>query len=323
MSLRKAEVFNKNNKFNKSIENYLYVYNNTDNKDYKISAGLGLIDVYTKISDYKNAYKFINEIEKQVDEPFKEWVIYKKIIVEYNLKSYIEAYNNSLLFKRKYPDSEFSDSVQEYAELSLALLDKSVDISKLVKDNGTEKQENKKIERIKLNITDYFKDDFGYVNINGVTLPNIKVKINDEETKSDENGKFSYKINVRWGKPIVIKAVKSENAFAVERIEDTLEPDEPEGLEKVSSNSNSVTVRWLKNDEEDLYGYNIYYREGSGSWIKYNRDDEIIRTTRYTVSVSFDTTKDLYISVTALDKLRNESDKSDELEYQWNSGRWE
>ncbi|HPP87024.1 MAG TPA: fibronectin type III domain-containing protein [bacterium] len=163
-----------------------------------------------------------------------------------------------------------------------------------------------------LEITNYYRDDFDYVNIIGKTKPNIIIKINEDTFKANQNGYFKERINIQPKKSIIIRGL-TENNIEIGRakIEDYDAPNQPDGLDIVSVAENRIEIRWNENREEDLYGYNIYISTKDGGWQRVNRADEIITKTEYTISRL--KTGTLYkIRVTAYDKLRNESQPSDE-----------
>lgn len=284
----------------------------------KTSAYLGFIDCTVKANDFKTAYSSIIEFEKDnaLTEPFAEWFAYNKIRCEYNLSLYVEAYNSSVNFIKKYNSSQMLEKVKEISQLSMKLLGQSGDASAITSGASKTDAQRMQIKSIPLEILDFFKDDFGYLNVKGKTEPNCDVFIAKEKVVSDAAGIFEGKVIFRSGKTILIKAKKSDTEFAMSEIYDSEEPDAPRGLEIVNRASGSITIRWNENKEKDMLGYNIYFSLDKSKWEKVNRDDEIIKRNEYSfrLNSSISGATKIYIKITALDKVRNESSASDIIE---------
>jgi len=316
--LNKADRAVTKKDYNSAIQLYSEILEKSKDEIEVASAELGIIDCYVKINNFKNAYKKILEIENNnYEPPFAEWLSYNRIITEYNLNLFVETFNTSSSFLRTYKKSKVYDKVKEYAQLSMNSLGKSVDINEIIESSGDKTDDKSGISSIKLEITDYYKDDFGYIFVSGVTEPNASVYLNNEKLNSDNLGNFSGKTNFRFGRPVVVKAEKSKTEFSTKEILDTEEPNKPQGLEIANHSSNSVSIRWNANDEKDILGYNIYAKLDNSQWEKINRNDEFIKKTEYTVNTKIPAGSKIYIRITALDKMRNESEPSDYVEEQY------
>ena len=173
--------------------------------------------------------------------------------------------------------------------------------------------ENNDLSKIQeIEISDYYIDSFEYFQIEGLINPACEITVNDEKINS-KNGKFKGKVKVRLKKPVIIALLKNGEEINKREIYDVEEPHQPSGLESVSVDRNRVEIRWNENGEEDLSGYNVFYADRRGSWKKANRDDDLIKNTEYTISGLHSGNK-YKIRISAVDRMKNESSYSDEIE---------
>ncbi|MBP7654433.1 fibronectin type III domain-containing protein, partial [Candidatus Dependentiae bacterium] len=163
-----------------------------------------------------------------------------------------------------------------------------------------------------IEISDYFIDSFDYFQIEGKINPDCEIFVNDEKVNSSK-GKFKGKVKVRLKKPVIIKLIKDGVVINQSEIFDYEEPAQPSGLEAVSVDANRIELRWNQNNEDDLSGYNLYYTHKGSSWKKYNKDDNLIKNTECTLSGLHSGNK-YKIRISAVDRMKNESSYSDEIE---------
>jgi len=315
-TLRNADKLAESRNYRAAIENYKNIIDNSKD-DYTVcSAELGLINAYIQSGDYKSAYRQLTEFEKNnnIEEPFAEWLLYNKILVQYNLNLYVETFNDAAGFLRTYKNSKMTDKIKEYAELSMNSLGKTADLTAIINSDSAAKAAETEIKPIRLEITDFYKDDFGYAVVTGITESGALVYLNREKADVDATGKFSGKINYRFGRVITVRAEKSKTEFSTRELLDTEEPAKPYGLELAGKSSGTITVRWNANTEKDLLGYNIYMKLNNGKFEKINTMDTVIKNTNYTINGRFNSGDKVQIQITALDKMRNESEHSDILE---------
>jgi len=313
--LRKADKSVLQRDYIKAISLYSDILKNSKDELVLASAEFGIIDCYVKTNNFKNAYQKIVEIQdNSYEEPFAEWFLYNKIITEFNLNLYVETFNSASSFLRTYKKSSVYDKVKEYAQLSMNSLGKTADINEIIDLPPEKSAEKAGISSIKLDITDFYKDDFGYIVISGITEPDIKVYLNKEIINSDKSGRFEGKVNFRFGRPVIVKAEKSKNEFSVREILDTEEPNKPQGLEIANYSSNTVSIRWNQNDEKDILGYNVYSKIDNGAWEKINRNDEFVKRTEYIINTRIPSGSVFYVRITAVDRMRNESEPSESVE---------
>ncbi len=312
--LHKADSEFKKNNYIKAIELYEQAAKESKNDNIYTAAMLGLIDAYLKISDYKNAYLKIEELEKKInlDEPFAEWILYNRILSEFNLNLFVECFNNSSTFLRMYPKSPKFNNVKEYATLSMKSLGKTIDLAAIT--GAASETDLKKslpdIKPIKLTIKDFYKDDFNYVVVEGITEPGALVFIDRDKAEVKVSGEFVGRTNFRYGRAIKVRAEKSATEFSIKELYDTEEPRKPQGLEGNVSGS-TIRLRWNDNAEPDLLGYNVYFSLDNSTWEKVNRDNDFIKRNEYTFSRNIP--GNAWVRITALDKMRNESEPSDTI----------
>ncbi len=159
-----------------------------------------------------------------------------------------------------------------------------------------------------------YKDDFGYVNIEGQVPVGVKELIlNNEPVENEKFPKFQRRLIMRLNKKFVFKAKFENGSSKSTEFEDNDAPASPEGIELTSVMQNRISIRWNENSEKDLYGYNLYIYNEKNGWKKFNREDEIIKKTEFTFN-NLHSGNNYKIKISAFDFLRNESNFSNELE---------
>jgi len=179
-----------------------------------------------------------------------------------------------------------------------------------------EKNENIfNIDESIIKIKRMYRDDFGYVNIEGTLNPGIsELKINNDIVDNSKAPAFFYRMILRKNKKIFFQVKKTDGSLKTIEFEDNDAPREPQGVELSSVMQNRIDIRWSENNEKDLYGYNVYLYCSKHGWRKMNRDDELIKKTEYSISSGILPGNNYKIKISAYDFLRNESDYSNEIE---------
>jgi len=317
--LQKADTAFLKNDFANAESLYKELLQSKD-ENTQISAELGLIKLYMKKNDFKKAISIIKPTleKRKLDEPFKEWLAYQNIIALFNLNLYVETYNSAIEYLRNYPKTKNYNKVKELTAISMKSLGKSTDLDLINALENANKAQNINIKPVSLEIIDFYKDEFNYVNVIGKTDPKAIVFVDDNKTVVSANGEFNAKVNFRRGKAVVVKTQLSENQYTLKELIDVEEPNKPQGLELINLTNNSVAIRWNANTEKDILGYNVYYSLNASNWEKVNRDNDFVKITEYTINKRIPVPNingvRVYIRITAVDKLHNESEPSDILE---------
>jgi tetratricopeptide (TPR) repeat protein len=159
-----------------------------------------------------------------------------------------------------------------------------------------------------IKVTDAEVDDFGYVEIKGITKPGAGITAEGESLSVDDQGIFSGRINKPRNQQINLVAQDRAGNTATQTYSDTDYPNKPTGLRLRSVSASTADIEWDSNQEEDIKGYNIYYSQtGDSPNQKNNR--EIVRGTTYTLT-GLRTGFTYSVSVRAIDKMGNESEPS-------------
>jgi len=173
------------------------------------------------------------------------------------------------------------------------------------------------MEPVVIFILDVYLDITRSLVIHGKTSTKATLTIDNSSAGTDENNEFTATISWRKGRPVVIKARGQNNSEGVlNYYPDSEPPLKPLNLRVRNSSANSAFIEWDDNRETDIKGYKLYYNLTGGSRRQVN---EIILKPNYEIiglgKLTRSSNRNFQVTVTAIDKMDNESDTSSVLEF--------
>jgi tetratricopeptide (TPR) repeat protein len=200
---------------------------------------LGMAHYYSE--EYKPAYDVLKGLTIK-DENIKKYVLGIVEICKANAKEEIEA--------------------EEQAQLAAASPDTTA--------SG----------EIEITVLDAYVDNFGAVVLKGTANQKSTIIIDNKKIDTgDDNNTFHATASWKKGNPIVISAKGTGgNSGELNYFPDGETPLKPTGLRTLNITSNSIEIEWNKNEEEDVKGYRLFYRE-QGDALK--EVPELIKKTKH------------------------------------------
>lgn len=155
----------------------------------------------------------------------------------------------------------------------------------------------KKIKGFRINRTDNFKE-FDYIENKMLKPSQRSFKVSPIPDKSTYFSVDAIGLN---------GDVKRSNRFYLHH-SDSVPPAIPEGLSATIDSLGNVSVKWNKNKDEDILGYQLYFSNSGKENDYYNVMDTIYKDTIYNYSLPLNTlTNEIFYKVLSLDNSYNQS----------------
>jgi len=274
-----GNMYYERKEFDKAIELYKKFIEENPNAEFVIPAKLNLGMSYYYLDNFKKAYLVLKELQLE----------------DTNIKTFVD--NIIQTCKTQAPE--------EIASLEKPAAPSAGDDTKT--PGGT----------IDIQITETYLDSIGRLILSGVLDKKASITIDETaNVEANDNNEFSATVDWKKGRPIMITAKDSEgNAGKLKYFPDSEPPDEPRGLTISNTTSNSASLEWNENDEEDIKGYKLYFRLSGAGWEEVNEiiedtDHEIVGLGNYVQGAN----KTFQFYLKAIDKMNNESDATDTIQ---------
>jgi len=167
-----------------------------------------------------------------------------------------------------------------------------------------------------INVLDAYLDDSDDLYLSGKIDQAATIMIAGQQVRMNPDKTFSTTVSWKKGESVQIMVENTNNKGELQFFPDNEPPDKPRGLQASNISDNSVEVYWDENDEEDIKGYELYYRLSGTSWKEVRElieDDTLYEVVGLAAQVQ-GSNRTFEFQLKAIDKMYNESDPSDILE---------